>query len=159
MRLLKIIVFSLLMLLIGGVALAQDMQNERFRMVDDSIVIDANTGLMWSIKDNGSDIDWYGASKFCADFSAGEYTDWRIPTLKELETLYTEGISNKDGYFIADPFQITECCMWSSYDTMGGRLVFSFKSGKKPAAYLTDSYQLRVLPVRGDIKKEYASNN
>jgi hypothetical protein len=159
MRLVNIIAASLLFFSFWQTAAAENIQSERFHVVDNSIVVDSHTGLMWALQDNGKDIDWYGAKKFCTDFSAGGYTDWRLPDIEELATLYTGGESNKDGYFIAGPFKITDCCMWSSFDNMGGALAFSFKSGGKTPMYLTDKYQLRALPVRGTIKMDYASKN
>lgn len=147
----------LLFMLIGQAALAETFDNKRFRIVDETMVIDSQNGLMWALRDNGEDIDWYGAKKYCEDFSAGGYTDWRMPDIEELADLYSGNGSNEEGYAIAGPFQITDCCIWSSYDTMGGALAFSFKSGKKPALYLTDTYQLRALPVREMTKREQAS--
>ena len=157
MRIMYCIVASLLFILIGQATLAETVDNKRFRIVDDAMIVDSQTGLMWSLRDNGEDIDWYEAKTFCENFSAGGYTDWRMPDIEELAALYTSGKSNEDGYSIAGPFKLTVCCIWSSYDTMGGALAFSFKSGKKPALYLTDTYQLRVLPVREITKQEQAS--
>ena len=138
-----------LLTLISFEALAQDMPNQRFQVVNNEIVVDSHTGLMWALQDNGKDIDWWDATNYCENFEAGGYTDWRLPDIRELSTLYTSNKSNKDGFFIAAPIHISECCQWSSYDTMGGALIFSFKTGKKPAGYLADTYQLRALPVRG----------
>jgi len=157
MKLMNVIAASLLFFFIGEAAIAEDIQNERFRVVDNSLVVDAHTGLMWALQDNGKDIDWYEAKTFCENYSAGGHTDWRLPDIEELATLYTGDKSNKDGYFISELFKLTDCCMWSSYDTMGGALAFSFKSGRRPAMYLADTYQLRAFPVRGTMKMDYAS--
>ena len=71
---------------------------------------------VWAAHDNGKDIYWWSAKKFCEDFTAGGYTDWRLPDIKELATLYTSGRSNEGGNFIAEPITITEGSLWSSYD-------------------------------------------
>lgn len=154
MKCINIWTISLLIFLFLDTASAEDIPSQRFQIIDNSIVVDSHTGLMWALQDNGKDIDWWDATNYCENFEASGYTDWRLPDIKELSTLYTSDKSNKDGYFIAAPIQITECCLWSSYDTMGGALIFSFKSGKKPAGYLADTHQLRALPVRGTSKIE-----
>ncbi|GAB4334575.1 MAG: hypothetical protein Kow0089_03880 [Desulfobulbaceae bacterium] len=132
---------------------AEDPQ-ERFQPAGEGVVLDTRTGLMWATQDNGRDIDWYEAQTYCKEYEAGGFTDWRMPDIKELATLYAPESSNGDGYFISELFSLSECCLWSSYDTMGGALAFSFKSGKRPAAYLSDTYQMRVLPVRESGKEK-----
>lgn len=155
MRSISIITISLLLCCISQALAAEEgHKNERFQTVDKSIVFDSHSGLMWASQDNGKDIDWYDAEQYCAEFEAGGYTDWRLPDIKELSTLYTNGKKNKDGYFITDLIKVTDCCMWSSDTNMGGALSFSFKTGKKPFGYMRDTYQLRALPVRSTKKME-----
>lgn len=52
------------------------------------IFTDARTGLMWTRKDNGSDLSWDSASQYCAQLSLGGYTGWRLPTTEELTGIY-----------------------------------------------------------------------
>ena len=49
---------------------------------------DPSTGLMWAAKDNGSDITWGKAMKYCQALSLGGYSDFRLPTVGELEGIY-----------------------------------------------------------------------
>lgn len=154
MRLMNIV---LILMLFSGFsqAFAEEPQTgERFQVVDKSIVVDSQTGLMWASQDNGKDVDWFAAKKYCEDFAAGGYTDWRLPDIKELATLYTEGRKGKNGYFITDFITITDCCLWSADENMGGAAILSYNTGKKPAGFLADTYQLRALPVRGTNKME-----
>src|SRR5690242_11442335 len=51
---------------------------------------DPTTGLMWTGKDNGKDLNWHKAVKYCRDLRLAGYSDWRLATLAELE-----GISDK----------------------------------------------------------------
>ena len=42
------------------------------------------TGLEWAQADNGTDINWVAASRFCAEKGDG----WRLPSVAELQSLY-----------------------------------------------------------------------
>lgn len=51
--------------------------------------VDPRTKLMWTVKDNGVDINWREASEYCSTLGAGAlYSDWRLPTILELRTIY-----------------------------------------------------------------------
>jgi hypothetical protein len=52
--------------------------------------IDSTTGLMWAAKDNGRDINWRNASKYCRDLRLAGYSDWRLASIEELEGIYDE---------------------------------------------------------------------
>ena len=49
---------------------------------------DPATGIMWTGKDNGEDIDWDQAMAYCRDLNLGGFSDWRLPTMAELEGIY-----------------------------------------------------------------------
>jgi hypothetical protein len=51
------------------------------------MVSDSLTGLIWSANDIGERHDWPGAHKAVAKLDLGGFTDWRLPTIKELLTL------------------------------------------------------------------------
>ena len=50
--------------------------------------IDPSTGLMWAAKDNGKDVTWKKAMKYCRDLRLAEYSDWRVPNMAELQPVY-----------------------------------------------------------------------
>ncbi len=52
----------------------------------DGTVTDVVTGLMW-VKARGSKVSWEKAMSDAASCSAGGYSDWRMPTIKELYSL------------------------------------------------------------------------
>src|SRR5271157_6045 len=60
----------------------------RFITYDNGTVLDTRTNLMWAARDNGSDINWYGAKSYCENYRGGGYTDWRMPRQNELAGLY-----------------------------------------------------------------------
>lgn len=70
-------------------------------------VTDNNTGLMWQKQDDGAAYNWYQASgtydttynpssqDVCGSLNLGDYSDWRLPTKKELITIVDYAIGPK----------------------------------------------------------------
>ena len=52
----------------------------------DHTVTDITTGLMWQ-QDEGGYMDWEEAITYCEDLSLAGYTDWRLPNIKDLESI------------------------------------------------------------------------
>ncbi|MBF0467853.1 MAG: DUF1566 domain-containing protein [Desulfamplus sp.] len=52
----------------------------------DGTVTDSTTGLVWQ-KKTGTKTDWESAISYCENLETGGYTDWRLPTVKELRTI------------------------------------------------------------------------
>ncbi|MCI5166056.1 MAG: DUF1566 domain-containing protein [Candidatus Electrothrix sp. GM3_4] len=63
---------------------------------DDGTVTDTITGLMWQ-QDMGEQMTWSEVNALVASFDLGEYTDWRLPTIKELYSLILFTGANGDG--------------------------------------------------------------
>jgi hypothetical protein len=61
----------------------------------DGTITDNNTGLMW-IKERGSRMSWDEAVAGASTNNTAGYTDWRMPTIKELYSLIL--FSGKNGY-------------------------------------------------------------
>ena len=61
-------------------------------------VTDHRTELMWTQKDSyaalGECRNWYKSEKYVGKLKTGGYSDWRMPTVKELKTLFEESKSN-----------------------------------------------------------------
>ncbi len=49
--------------------------------------VDPSTGLMWAAKDNGKRVGWHKAAKYCRNLRLAGYSDWRLATIDELESL------------------------------------------------------------------------
>ncbi len=130
-------------------------QDGRFIAFVNGTVKDANTGLMWAARDNGSDILWRDAKKYCENYRGGGYTDWRMPTQDELADLYDENKRNSYGYGVTELIDITQYWVWAS-ETRGPSLAAglnfsvegeeSDKGGWAPKSIYLDVY--RALPVR-----------
>lgn len=66
----------------------------RFKDNGDGTVTDVLTGLMWQQGENER-MDWYSALKSCKEMKLAGHSDWRLPNLKELNSIlnldYTGG--------------------------------------------------------------------
>ncbi|MCP4023939.1 MAG: DUF1566 domain-containing protein [Desulfobacteraceae bacterium] len=124
------------------------LASDRFINNGDGTVTDMKTNLMWAIKDNGIPISWPNSLSYCKKYIAGGHTDWRMPTLEELSTLYEPKVKNSRGYHVVKPIKTTAMSCWASDHNgyNGGR--FNFAYGK--VFWLRKSYSgpTRVLPVR-----------
>jgi hypothetical protein len=124
------------------------MPSDRFVNHGDGTVTDTKTGLMWAAKDNGSPINWQNSFQYCQDYSGGSHSDWRMPTLAELESLYEPGTKNKRGYHVSNPIETSTQSLWAS-ETRGFEAArFNFVYGQ--VYWLRQSYSgpTRILPVR-----------
>ena len=65
---------------------------ERFTDNGDGTVTDHQLGVMWAKSDNQGNIDWRQAEKYCKwtfpYLIPTRYDNWRMPTIKELQSLY-----------------------------------------------------------------------
>jgi hypothetical protein len=52
--------------------------------------IDPSTGLMWAGKDNFQNYGVSEAMKYCRDLQLARYSDWRLPTIDELQGIYDQ---------------------------------------------------------------------
>jgi Protein of unknown function (DUF1566) len=63
---------------------------------------DPSTGLTWAGKDNGRDVNWHKATKYCRDLRLAGYSDWRLATIAELQGIFDKsaeapGLAGKHG--------------------------------------------------------------
>lgn len=49
-------------------------------------ITDTRTGLIWQ-QTEGGQMDWHAAEAYCSGLFLGGYSDWRLPSVEELETL------------------------------------------------------------------------
>jgi uncharacterized protein DUF1566 len=114
--------------------------------------VDPSTGLMWAGKDNGRDIKWGTAMKYCRNLRLAGYSDWRLPRIDELQ-----GIRDSDGYGgIKGHIILTGQRAWSStraIDQSRHTTTFAwfldFSSGRKDYEQLGYDTLKRALCVRG----------
>lgn len=121
--------------------------------------LDPRTNLMWAAKDNGEKVNWFSAKKYCENYSAGGYKDWRMPTIDELDTLY-----DPDKNKIIDSIKIDQYHnIWSSEaesSKHGKAAAYDFRKGERTETF--KSSENMALPVRGTWKmfqrKDFIAN-
>lgn len=92
----------------------------------DGTITDHATGLMWQQNDNGSAILWEDALSYAENHSYAGYSDWRLPNVKELQSIvdYTRSPATSGSAALDPLFQCTQIaneagesdygCYWSS---------------------------------------------
>jgi hypothetical protein len=122
-----------------------DITRYAFTDNNDGTVSDLNTGLMWK-KDEGPELNWEEAMKYCQDLNLAGHADWRLPTIREIGAMMD--LSFKDSiWFHKQFFPGTKTAplgfYWSSTtygDTFGWGVNFQFGydgyyAGKKEGKY------------------------
>ncbi len=141
------------------VEVASVAAQERFIDNGDGTVTDAAMGLMWAQTDNHSDIFWNQTENWIKTTFARKidlnFEDWRLPTLKELQSLYRDDPTYKGyltdcGHEVKMIPQIKISCVliWTSEAALGLPLAFNFYLGNPFTLDLTENSGCRVLPVR-----------
>jgi len=141
------------------VEVASVAAQERFIDNGDGTVTDAAMGLMWAQTDNHSDIFWNQTENWIKTTFARKidpyFEDWRLPTLKELQSLFRDDPTYKGyltdcGHEVKMIPQIKISCVliWTSEAALGLPLAFNFYLGNPFTLDLTENSGCRVLPVR-----------
>jgi serine/threonine protein kinase len=113
---------------------------------------DPATGLMWTKKDNGKDVNWQQATGYCRNLQLDGHSDWRLPTIDELQGIYD---ANADGWHVKGKLQMSERMQWSSSqeNASGVAWLFPFTNGQRYSTLLRYSVNRRALCVRGSESK------
>ena len=90
---------------------------------------DSATGLTWAGKDNGSSVSPNEASDYCRSLRSGGDSDWRLPTIDELEALFDSKLSKQ--YKVKGPIELTDPCVLSGTTNSSGTWTFCFNSGSR----------------------------
>ncbi len=60
----------------------------------DGTITDNHTGLMWQKADSGNTLTWEAALRYAEGLSLAGYDDWRLPNIKELQSISDEHLVN-----------------------------------------------------------------
>jgi len=89
---------------------------------------DSETGLIWTVEDNGSNFNWNQANAYCENLTLGGHTDWRLPTIDELKLLYDKSLSKQ--YKVKGPINLKDPGIWSgTTNNSGDAWSFNFGHG------------------------------
>ena len=120
------------------------------RQDNKQIVIDAKTKLMWQDDKNKIKKNWIDAKDYCNNLNFAEFSDWRLPKLKELLTITDDKINN---LAVSPAFKnIVPKYYWSttSHVAIGAfAWLVNFKSGNDGNAYKVSPYH--VVCVRNTL--------
>jgi hypothetical protein len=138
---------------------SSDLQaGERFINNDDGTITDTLTHLMWAKEDNMGDISWHDAVIYCKNppIAGYKYSDWRMPTIDELKTLYDKGSPSYETdcglqVKIYPIFALTCAWVWASNTQAISAYAFSFRKGYQYSTLRLNKKSFRALPVR-DLK-------
>lgn len=127
----------------------------RFIAYDNGTVLDTRTNLMWSARDNGSDINWPNAKSYCEYYEGGGYRDWRMPTQDELAALYNVHKSQNSEcgsapiHVATDSIHLTCYSVWASETRDSTAAYFNFARNERLwNGQSGNIWGLRALPVR-----------
>jgi hypothetical protein len=76
----------------------------------DGTISDLATGLMWQMSDDGQTRDWEEALEYTENLELANYEDWRLPNIKELQSIvdYSRSLDTTNSPAIDSLFVLTE---------------------------------------------------
>ena len=113
---------------------------------------DDATGLTWTAKDSDTPLSPNQASDYCSRLRSGGNSDWRVPTVDELEGIYDSKLSKQ--YKAKGPIELSDSCVLSSSTNNSGEVwTFCFSFGGRNLGGGTGCGTTgRVLCARGPAK-------
>lgn len=128
---------------------------ERFIDHGDGTATDTVTNLMWAASDNMGNINWHNAKIYCENppIAGYKYSDWRMPTIEELRTLYDKSLGGYETdcglrVRIHPGIRLSCAWVWSSEHKAISAYAFSFRKGYQYSTLMMDKKNFRALPVR-----------
>jgi hypothetical protein len=106
--------------------------SSRDRFVDngDGTVTDTCTGLMWQ-RETADPRDWCSALAYCQELSLAGHDDWRLPNVRELESIFDYGFDSPPSR--VPVFDEVDSSYWSS-TSMAGQITWE-SYGWSPEAW------------------------
>jgi len=135
----------------------QEAGDGRFIAHDNGTVLDKKTGLMWAARDDGKGINKRDLRTYFANYRAGGYDDWRVPTVDEFKTIY-DPAGKKHISCVTDLIHVSDEWVWALGDKEFALGYSFFHGGSEGYAGKDDPGSLgrldyllvcRALPVRG----------
>jgi hypothetical protein len=114
--------------------------------------IDPKTGLEWQYESPGR-MSWFEARSYAASLCLDGKTDWRLPTLIELESLLDRTKARSDGRpFVREEIPFGDNLSYWSSTTFEGQTkaawIVAFDGGYVLSYYKTNLYHVRCVRTR-----------
>jgi hypothetical protein len=121
----------------------------RFNAYPNKTVHDTKTGLMWAAEESET-MDWHQAKIYCKNYRGGGYSDWRMPTINELEGLYDSNKQPDCGCItnLIEMYNGTNCWEWSSEAKASDAAFFAFNLNGKQWLSQSNNSNVHIRPVR-----------
>jgi hypothetical protein len=114
--------------------------------------VDGDTKLMWTMKDNGANIDWSHAEPYCKALTLGGLTGWRLPSIDELDQIYDRS-KHDASEKVRGPIKLSDNWVWSGTKNGSSEAwVKDFGNGMHNHYPLDWSLDHRALCVRASEK-------
>ena len=120
---------------------------ERFSPNTSHTIKDNFYGYIWQRSDDGETKTWEDATLYCDELDLDSYTDWRMPTIIELQTMIN--YSTRPTY-VMNWFTLQSAAHWTATPYVNEEKAFwyvNFSNGIQNAA--TSNLELYTLCVRG----------
>jgi len=151
------LVLTIVFLFSGYVYAEKRSVDGRYVDLGKGVVMDTKTELMWTQKDSyvdlGHSLDWNESNAYVNALTSGGFSDWRLPTVSELKTIYEPSKTNKDifgGRVKLDPIfaERGPYSYWSS-ETEGSccarAITFDYGNVRKHHRDFSGSYGVRAV--------------
>lgn len=119
------------------------------------VFVDSKSGLMW--QDNSAakntKMNWTEAGSYCSDLSLGGHSDWRLPNIKELQSIvdisrYNPAIKKGFNNVSASGFYWSSSSYVSFVSNTKYAWVVRFKRGSTDSYNKTREYYVRCVRDR-----------
>jgi len=116
----------------------------------DEVFTDNDTGLMWQDNSDAKTVkkSWSAAKEYCQDLKLAGKSDWRLPSIKELQSIVD--IKKKDPAIKEGFKNVASEYYWSSSEYVGdgiGAWSVHFRAGV--TYWINKSHEYYVRCVRG----------
>jgi len=114
----------------------------------DGTVTDTSTGLMWQQSTSNTNLlPWTAALSYCQDLTLAEYTDWRLPNIKELRTIVDYKICTPaiDVDYFPDTMRSFYCSSTTREVSPTGVWGIDFTYGQDSDYGKTESHDVRAV--------------
>ena len=123
--------------------------DDRFIAYPDKTVLDTKTRLMWAVEESET-LSWHDAKRYCKKYRGGGYSDWRMPTIAELDGLY-DSSKQPDCGCVTNLIEMSNeanCWEWSSETKDSDAAFFAFNLNGKQWLPKSNNSSVHIRPVR-----------